>query len=378
LREFPIADPCQAAPVYIGSEIYRGSSYGAQHPLSIPRVPVATDLCRALGWLPDKQFRLSPKAKPAALRAFHTADYIAALEKAEKSGGVDQATRIRHHIGTLSNPVFPEMFRRPATAAGGSLLASDLLAQGGVAYNPGGGTHHGMPDRAAGFCYLNDPVLAIKAFLRQGLSRIAYVDIDAHHCDGVAAAFTGDTRVLMISTHEEGRWPFTGALEDRAGLNLPLRKGAHDGDFRLALEELILPAVEDMKPQAIILQCGADAVAEDPLARLAWSNNSHWRAVAALQGTTPRLLVLGGGGYNPWTVGRLWAGVWATLNGFDIPQRLPEKARAILAALHWSRQKGTVADYLVDTLRDTPREGPPSDTVRERVRLLRARLSAWV
>lgn len=331
-----------------------------------------------MGWLPPAQFRVSPRAKPAALEAFHTTEYIAALKAAEMAGTVDAATGRRHHIGTLSNPVFPEMFRRPATAAGGSLLASDLLAKGGVVYNPGGGTHHGMPDRAAGFCYLNDPVLAIKAFLRQGLTRIAYVDIDAHHCDGVAAAFAGDARVLMISTHEEGRWPFTGALEDRTGLNLPLPRGAHDGDFRLALEEVVLPAVERMRPEAVVLQCGADAVAEDPLARLAWSNSSHWRAVGALKQTSPRLLVLGGGGYNPWTVGRLWAGVWATLNGFDIPERLPERARVILASLSWSRQRGDVPDHLLDTLRDAPRDGPPSDAVRERVRQLRDRLSIWV
>ncbi|MEM6482438.1 MAG: acetoin utilization protein AcuC, partial [Pseudomonadota bacterium] len=233
-------------PLFIGSEIYRGSSYGVKHPLSIPRVPTTMDLSRALGWLPERQFRTSPRAKPAALHLFHTPDYVAALQRAEATGEVDAKTRERHRIGTLSNPVFPEIFRRPATAAGGSLLATELLANGGIVYNPGGGTHHGMADHASGFCYLNDPVLAIKAFLAQGLERIAYVDIDAHHCDGVAAAFHGDPRVLMISTHEERRWPFTGTLEDRAGgqaINLPLPKGTGDDAFGLALNEIILPAV---------------------------------------------------------------------------------------------------------------------------------------
>lgn len=330
-----------------------------------------------MGWLPDQQFRVSPRAKPAALTSFHTAEYVAALQTAEAEGAVSERVRERHQIGTLSNPVFAEMYRRPATAAGGSLLAAELLAHGGIVYNPGGGTHHGMANHASGFCYLNDPVLAIKAFLAQGLQRVAYVDIDAHHCDGVAVAFQDEPRVLMISTHEEKRWPFTGALEDRAGLNLPLPKGAHDSEFSYALQEMILPAIQEFGPEAIVMQCGADAVQEDPLARLALSNNSHWRCVSALMEMAPRLLVLGGGGYNPWTVGRLWAGVWGTLNRVEIPEKLPEKARAVLAALSWNRQRGVVPDYLMETLRDDPREGPVRQVVRERVHILKSRMRIW-
>ncbi len=368
-------------PIFIGSEIYRGSSYGRHHPLAIPRVPTVIDLCRAMGWLPADQYRTSPRAKPAALHAFHTPDYVSALQRAEAAGTVDPATRDRHQIGTLSNPIFPEMFRRPATSAGGSLLAADLLAQSGVVYNPGGGTHHGMADHAGGFCYLNDPVLAIKAFLRQGLTRVAYVDIDAHHCDGVAAAFAGEPRVLMISTHEERRWPFTGTLDDDAGgnaINLPLPRDTNDSGFDLALTQVILPAVAEFRPQAIVLQCGADAVTEDPLSRLALSNNAHWACVAALRDMAPRLLVLGGGGYNPWTVGRLWSGVWATLNGHDMPDRLPDKARAVLAGLRWTRRKGARADTLITTIRDTPRPGPVPDDLRRRVQHLQARRRVWV
>ena len=170
-------------PIFIGSEIYRGSSYGPQHPLSIPRVPTVTDLSRAMGWLPDGQFQLSPRARPKALLSFHTDAYVRALQAAEEAQEVDAATRARHQLGTVSNPVFTEMYRRPATAAGGSMLAAELLTDGGIVYNPGGGTHHGMPDYAAGFCYLNDPVLAIQTLLLRGLSRVAYVDIAAHHCD---------------------------------------------------------------------------------------------------------------------------------------------------------------------------------------------------
>jgi len=237
------------------------------------------------------------------------------------------------------------------------------------------------PITRAAFCYLNDPVLAINAFLAQGLTRIAYVDIDAHHCDGVAAAFQAETRVLMISTHEAQRWPFTGPLSDRAGgsaINLPLPRGTNDSGFAMALHEVILPAVQAMRPQAVILQCGADAVTEDPLSRLALSNNVHWQTVAALRALSPRLLVLGGGGYNPWTVGRLWSGVWATLTGYEIPDRLPEPARAVLAALAWTRRPILPPDALIDTLRDTPREGHVPDELRSAIRQLRDRQSAWV
>ncbi|HKL55104.1 MAG TPA: acetoin utilization protein AcuC, partial [Roseovarius sp.] len=315
------------------------------------------------------------------LTTWHTPAYIAALQRAETEGMVSPETRARHHLGTLSNPVFPEMFRRPATAAGGSLLATDLIAEGGVVYNPGGGTHHGMADHAGGFCYLNDPVLALKALLAQGLTQVAYVDIDAHHCDGVAAAFQGDARVLMISTHEARRWPFTGALDDRAGgsaINLPLPRGTNDSGFAMALHEVILPALQTMRPEAIVLQCGADAVAEDPLSRLALSNNAHWQAVSLLRSLSTRLLVLGGGGYNPWTVGRLWSGVWATLNAYEIPDRLPERARAVLAALTWTRRPAFAPDALIDTLRDAPREGGVPDELRASIHTLRARQVAWV
>ena len=271
--------------LFIGSTIYRGSSYGRLHPLSIPRVPTVIDLARTLGWLPPERYRVSPRAKPASLLGFHTPEYIDALVAAEAAQAVDDATRKRHGLGTLSNPVFPEMYRRPATAAGGGMLAADLVAKGGVVYNPGGGTHHGHPDHAYGFCYINEPVLTIQRLLAQGLSRVVYIDIDAHHPDGVEPAFHGSEQVRMISCHEAHRWPFTGKLEDDAGgaaFNLPLPRGANDSDYALFLNEVILPATGAFRPDAIFLQCGADAVTEDPLSRLALSNNAHIETVRAL------------------------------------------------------------------------------------------------
>ncbi|MFT4149868.1 MAG: acetoin utilization protein AcuC [Paracoccaceae bacterium] len=365
-------------PILVGSEIYRGSTYGAGHPLRVPRVSTVMDLSRALGWLPPDRYRTSPRAKPAALTLWHTPDYIAALHRAEAEGHVTPEVTARHGLGTLSNPVHPRVWSRPATSAGGVMWAADHLAhRGGAVYVPGGGTHHGLPDRAAGFCYLNDPVLGILTLLNAGLSRIVYVDIDAHHCDGVELAFAGDPRVRMISVHEEGRWPFTGRLDEDAGgsaFNLPVPAGFHDTDMRAVMDGLILPRTAEFQPQAIVLQCGADALLEDPLSRLALSNNAHWSVVAALHPLAPRFLVLGGGGYNPWSVARCWAGVWATLSGQEVPDRLPEPARSVLAALDWGGggRAGPASD-LLDRLRDAPREGSLDVEIRNRLATLARR-----
>ncbi|MBF9034768.1 acetoin utilization protein AcuC [Rhodobacterales bacterium HKCCE2091] len=372
----------QDAPLFLGHDIYRGSSYGPRHPLRVPRVSTVMDLSRALGWLPRSQFRRSPRAKPAALTIWHTPAYVAALEAAETAQWVSDETRARHGLGTLSNPVYPEMFRRPATSAGASLLAGALLSGPGVIYHPGGGTHHGLPDRAAGFCFLNDPVLAMLALRREGVRRIAYVDIDAHHCDGVEAGFAGDTDLLMISVHEERRWPFTGALGDDAGgnaLNLPVPRGLNDSEMAEIREALILPAVAAFEPEALVFQCGADAVTEDPLARLELSNNAHWDVLRGLMSLkVPRLLALGGGGYNPWSVGRLWTGVWGVLNGHAIPDRLPPAAEAVLRGLEWhnARAGRTPPGHWFTTLRDAPRPGPVRPEIRQRIDLLRARPAA--
>ena len=370
------------APVFIGSEIYRGSSYGPWHPLRIPRVSTVMDLSRALGWLPDTAYLKSPRARPAALTAFHTPAYIAALIAAEQSQSVTPEVKARHGLGTTANPVFPEMFRRPATAAGGAILGGELVARGGVVFSPGGGTHHGMPDRANGFCYLNDPVLAILSLRRHGARRVAYVDIDAHHPDGVEPAFLADPDVVMISVHEENRWPRTGALEDRGignVFNLPVPRGFHDDDMALAVDRVILPAVAAFRPDAVVLQCGADAVTEDPLSRLCLSNAPHRALALALRDLCPRLLVLGGGGYNPWSAGRLWTALWGALAGQEIPDRLPPGAEAVLRGLTWTGSHAARArpDGWFTTLADAPRPGPIADAVRVRVAALAGQLRVW-
>lgn len=370
-------------PRFIGSEIYRYSSYGAWHPLRIPRVSTVMDIVRAMGWLPPAQFITSPRAKPAALEGFHTRRYLAALQAAEAAQTVTETVRERHALGTPSNPVYPQMYRRPATAAGASLLAGELLAHGGVMYSPAGGTHHGLPDRANGFCYLNDPVLAIQSLRRNGAQRIAYVDIDAHHPDGVEYAIAHDPHTLMVSVHEQNRWPRTGGIDDRGCgnlFNLPVPAGLNDDEMALIRDTVILPVVRDFRPDAIVLQCGADAVTEDPQSRLTLSNNAHWAIVAGLRPLTARYLVLGGGGYNPWSVGRLWSGVWATLNDQEIPAHLPPAAQDVLAALTWARplRHHIPEPHWITTLRDQPRQGSIRGDVRQRADALALRQRVWV
>jgi len=351
----------RAWPVFIGSEIYRGSTYGPTHPLAVPRVSTVTDLGRAMGWLPDHRFLAAPMANEDEVCRFHDRAYVRALAEAERTQMVSEAARARFRIGADGNPVYAEIYRRPMTSAGGVLLAASLTADGGTVFCPGGGTHHGRADRAAGFCYLNDPVLGILRWLDLGLSRVAYVDIDAHHGDGVQDAFAGDARVLTLSVHEAGRWPRSGAANDRAGgsaRNFPVPAGFNDSEMRHVLHAAIVPLVAAHRPEAIFLQAGADGLEEDPLSRLALSNNAHIEVLEALRGLAPRLIVTGGGGYNPWTVARCWACLWATLLRVPIPPRTTSAAEAVLRTLTYNRAAGrNPPAHWFTTLRDAPREG---------------------
>lgn len=361
-----------ARPIFIGNEIYRHSSLGGKHPLSIPRVSTVMDLTRALGWLEDSAYRESRPATPEQLTRYHAPDYVDAVRRAERDLALSEGEQIRYNLGRGGNPIYATMFRRPATGCGASLMAAaHLLTDGGIVHSPGGGTHHGRRAQASGFCYFNDPVLAILALLDGGLQRVAYVDLDVHHGDGVEEAFAADPRVLVASVHEAGRWPNSGAADMR-GLgnlfNFPVAPGMNDTEFALVVEGAIIPAIEDFRPDALILQCGADALADDPLAKQDLSNAALWRAVAGLKDLAPRLLVLGGGGYNPWSVARCWTGIWAILNGLEIPDRLPAEAEAVLRGLQWNRAAGRHPPaHWMETLADRPNDGAIRPEVRSLV-----------
>jgi acetoin utilization protein AcuC len=358
-------------PLLIGSEIYRGSTYGPKHPLAIPRVSTTLDLIRAMGWLDPVRYLDSPMASPDELCRFHDPAYIAALHRAEATQTVAPEDRELYRIGADGNPVYREVFRRPATSAGGVMLAARITADdGGVIHVPGGGTHHGQRARASGFCYVNDAVLGLLTWLDAGLTRVLYLDIDAHHGDGVEIAFADEPRVTTLSIHEAGRWPFSGQahIADHA-LNLPVPQGFNDTEMRALLEGVVLPLIDRLRPEAIMLQCGADALEEDPLAKLSLSNNAHAGFVEAVCRAAPRFLLLGGGGYNPWTVARCWARNWAVLNGLPIPDRLPPEAEEVLRRLTFNRAAGrNPPEHWFTTLADGPREGPVREAVINLIR----------
>lgn len=361
-RRIPISEAMSRRPTLIGNEIYRHSVYGAKHPLSIPRVSTALDLIRAMGWHDPARYVESPLATPEQLARFHDPAYVAAVKEAEATRQVSEAVRDRYNIGRNGNPVFPEIFSRPATSCGATLKAVELLAEGGLVHSPAGGTHHGRRDRASGFCYFNDPVLGILAFLDAGIAPVYYVDLDAHHGDGVEDAFSGDSRVMTVSVHEEGRWPNTGQRGMRGGgnaRNLAVPAGFNDSELAAIVEHAFRPLGERLGPAAIVIQCGADGLADDPQSKLDLSNGALWSAVAALIGLAPRALVLGGGGYNPWSVARCWAGLWAVLDGRDPRQGLTAEAAEVLRGLTWNHSRARSApERWFTTLADPPHEGP--------------------
>src|SRR5690606_5585276 len=239
-----------------------------------------------------------------------------------------------------------------------------------VAFHPGGGTHHGRPERASGFCYFNDPVFAILTLLDGGISRLLYVDLDAHHGDGVQDAFARDGRVSFFSIHEEGRWPGTGGLHDRLGgraVNVPVPRGITDAEYWFIVEQLLAPMLGRFRPEAVVVTLGADALVGDPLSAMQLANHTLWAATELCIAQAGAAVVLGGGGYNPWTTARLWAGAWARLSGQPIPPLLPECAQQVLRGLHCDLVDDEDCEpYWLTTIADPPVKAG-SVTVRQQL-----------
>ncbi|MEK9722933.1 MAG: acetoin utilization protein AcuC [Rhodospirillaceae bacterium] len=356
---------------FIGSDVYRRAAYGDNHPLSIGRVGPVIDLCRQLGWLSTDDYAESPAADLDALCRFHAPAYVDAVIAADRAGKADQQLREAHGLGTIENPVFRGLVARAAPGCGGSILAAELLLGGGVAYNPAGGTHHGRPDRASGFCYFNDPVLAILRLLDAGLDRVFYLDLDAHHGDGVEAAFADDARVATLSIHEQGRWPGTGteSRPARGIWNVLVPAGFTDSELAFVMEEVAEPVARAFRPDAVVVTCGADGLAGDPLSAMALTNGALWTAVGHARDWSPRMAVLGGGGYNPWTVVRCWAGLWASLAGRAFPETLPTAALDLLAGLDSDLvDEDDIDPCWLTTIADEPNTAPVRPEVRDLAR----------
>lgn len=325
----------QRQAVLIDHPVFSARAFGENHPLSIMRHAAFLDLCRSMNWL-TPHVRQAPLADITTLSRFHATDYLSALEHSVRAMRATPQVRARYNIGTSECPLFAGLWERARASVGGSILAADLALEGYLPFHPGGGTHHGKADKASGFCYFNDPVFAIFRLLDAGLKRILYIDLDAHHGDGVEAAFSADERVHLVSLHEEGRWPGTGSLTDTSSkrvTNIPLPRSINDAEFESIFQKLYRNRLAELGADAVVITCGADSLVGDPLSSMNVSNRAMSQAVARCIGLSSVCIVLGGGGYNPWTTARFWCALWAQMNGFDIPEYLPTAAQNVLKNL---------------------------------------------
>ena len=365
-------------PLFLGSETFARAAFGGNHPLNFVRHSAVVDLARIMGWLDDTTFRSITPAGLEQLAEFHDRAYIRALQYADSEGRVQRDVRERYQFGTFENPLFPGVFERAATTVGGSIMAAELALKGHVTFHPSGGTHHGRADRACGFCYFNDPVFAILTFLKAGLERILYVDLDAHHGDGVELAFFDDDRVITMSIHEEHRWPYSGtsSYPESGAYNLVAPKGFNDSELDYLVQNAVLPVVEQAQPQALVLCCGADSLAGDPLSQMQLSNVALWRAVEQMIALDRPTVIVGGGGYNPWTVARYWAGLWARIRGSLIPPTLPAAATELLEGMHCDLiDSDDVEGHWLTAMSDTPYPGPVSSDIQWQVDALQSSLN---
>jgi len=360
-----------AAPFYIGSDIYRKPAFGQNHPLNIVRHAAVLDVLHMLGWLDENSFRESQPATVEQLLEFHSRAYVRALQYANATGRVEPGVRERYQVGTFENPLFPGLFERASMTVGGSILSAELAYKGHIVFHPTGGTHHGRADRASGFCYFNDPVFSILTFLKEGCRSVLYIDFDAHHGDGVEDAFIDDERVTTLSIHEAKRWPFSGthSRPEDGVYNLPVPRHINDSEFQFLVEEAVLPLAGKVEADALVLCCGADCLAGDPLSKMDLSNVALWDAVDRLTGKGLPTVILGGGGYNPWTVTRYWTGMWGRISGQPFPEQLPAEASEYLRAMECDLiDEDEVDEVWLTTLADTQYPGPVRAEIRSLVR----------
>lgn len=359
--------PAVPLPIFVGSEAFRRAAFGENHPLKIIRHSAVMDLARILGWLSDDNFRACEPASVERLLEFHDRAYVKALQHADASGKVKHEVRDLYQIGTLENPLFAGLFDRAARTVGGSILAAELALEGRTVFHPSGGTHHGRADRACGFCYFNDPVFAIKTFLDAGVEQVYYVDLDAHHGDGVETAFFDEPRVTTLSIHEDYRWPYSGSTSypDEGAFNVPVARGFNDSEFEHVMENAVLPLAERLRAEALVVCCGADCLAGDPLSTMLLSNVALWRAVEQLLALELPTVVVGGGGYNPWTVTRYWTGLWGRISGQEVPDTLPQQAVDLLRDMECDLVDEEDVDVSwYNTIADSPNPGPVRDSVK--------------
>jgi acetoin utilization protein AcuC len=269
-------------------------------------------------------------AGDSELRRIHTDEYLEAVKSAPMAGW-----DVGHGLGTADNPVFSGMHEATSLVVGSTLLAARKIAEGEAtrAVNIAGGLHHAMPASASGFCIYNDCSVAISWLLDNGFERVAYVDTDVHHGDGVQTAFYDDPRVLTVSLHQHPftLWPGTGysaeiGTGDAEGtsVNLPLPPRTRDSGWLRAFHAVVPALLDEFQPQILVTQCGVDSHEEDPLADLSLSVDGHrtiYRTLRDLADTYAggKWLAVGGGGYQLIrVVPRSWTHLIATVLNRDV------------------------------------------------------------
>jgi acetoin utilization protein AcuC len=308
--------------VYLGEELAT-YGFGEGHPFGPDRMHVFWKQMLARGLDKRVQLRQPQQASEEQILAFHTASYVQRVRRQSKSG--------TGYLDAGDTPAFSGVFEAAATVVGTVLAALDdiLVGRCRQAFVPIAGLHHAGRDTAAGFCVFNDCGIAIEALRRRyAIQRVAYVDIDAHHGDGVFYAFEDDPDLIFVDLHEDGRYlyPGTGFIEETGigvakgtKLNIPMPPQADDQTF-FRMWESAERFLDQARPAFILMQCGADSLAGDPITHLQYSEAAHRHAAVRLkllaeQHCQGRLLALGGGGYNRDNLARAWTAVVEALLG---------------------------------------------------------------
>ncbi|WP_431905696.1 acetoin utilization protein AcuC [Amycolatopsis thermoflava] len=322
-------------PAVVWDPALLGYDLGGEHPFNPVRLDLTVRLATELGVLDGVELLVPEPATDTELYRIHAEEYLAAVKLAPTAGW-----DVGHGLGTADNPVFSDMHDASALVVGSTLLGARKIADGEArrAVNIAGGLHHAMRDHAAGFCVYNDCAVAISWLLDHGFDRIAYVDTDVHHGDGVQAAFYGDPRVLTVSLHQHPftLWPGTGySAETGSGeaegtsVNVPLPPGTRDAGWLRAFHAVVPSLLEVFRPQILVTQCGVDSHEEDPLADLALSVDGHRTIYATLRDLVERhaegrWLAVGGGGYQLIrVVPRSWTHLMATVLDRDVKPETP-------------------------------------------------------
>ena len=311
---------------------------GKTHPLKPERLRYTFELLEAYGAFGEPGGTLVPprQATDQEILSFHTPEYVDAV--ARLSHGQTSLDRSRFNFGPGDNPVYDGMYEAASWSTGASLRAVDLLMsdEADVAFSISGGLHHAMKDRASGFCVFNDPVIAINSMVARGM-RVAYVDADCHHGDGVQHAFYDTDAVLTVSIHESGAYLFPGTgfpHETGSGrgegysVNVPLFPHTSDDVYLWAFGEVVLPVVRAFGPDVLVTQLGVDSHFRDPITHLRLTVQGFERVVAQLAGLAPgKWLALGGGGYDLQAVARAWALAYGVMSEQRLAGDIPDAYR---------------------------------------------------